>query len=211
MKTDDLILVLAADRIPPRPILPGAFFAFGLPILALGAVFLVFAGIRPDLVHAMTDPVTVWKWILPVLIASAGTVMALRLTRPDELSGVWRFLLWAVAGIGAVLFAGQMAQVAPADWMRVLQGGSLWFCLSMIFIMGFPGLLATLVVLRRGASTRARLTGWATGLACGGIATIIYATHCNEDAPMFFVTWYGGAIVLLGLAGTALGPRMLRW
>jgi hypothetical protein len=38
-----------------------------------------------------------------------------------------------------------------------------------------------------------------------------YATHCTEDSPLFYVTWYGLAITGVTLAATLIGARVLRW
>ena len=53
--------------------------------------------------------------------------------------------------------------------------------------------------------------GRLAGLASGGLATAIYALHCTEDNPLFFVTWYGLAILLMAGVGALCGRWVLRW
>jgi hypothetical protein len=211
MKTDDLIRLLAADTTVRRPVLPDVMWMALLPVLAVGAGFLGFAGIRADLGAVLVDPWTVWKWLLPVMIAGAGVTLAARMTRPEAQAGRRRLLLWLAACIALWLVGARLVAMPADQWAAAARGNSLVFCLISIFGIGFPGLIATLLVMRRGATTRPALGGLVAGLGCGGVATAVYALHCVEDDPLFFVTWYGGAICLLGLAGAFLGTRLLRW
>jgi hypothetical protein len=49
------------------------------------------------------------------------------------------------------------------------------------------------------------------GLAGGGLGAAVYALHCIEDNPMFFVTWYGVAIAGVTVVSALIGSRILRW
>ena len=56
--------------------------------------------------------------------------------------------------------------------------------------------LKTLAILReghvtlcRGGTTAPALAGLVAGLAGSGLAAAIYAVHCTEDSPLFYVTW----------------------
>ena len=49
------------------------------------------------------------------------------------------------------------------------------------------------------------------GLVAGGIGALIYATHCTEDNPMFYGTWYTLGIAIVAGIGAGLGPKVLRW
>ena len=66
-------------------------------------------------------------------------------------------------------------------------------------------------MLRRGASLAPALSGALAGLTGGAAAAAIYALHCPEDHPLFFVTWYGAAVLLVAGAGALLGRQWLRW
>ncbi len=55
------------------------------------------------------------------------------------------------------------------------------------------------------------LSGALAGLAGGGLGAAVYAMHCTEDSPLFWVTWYGTAIVVVTVASTLIGSRVLRW
>jgi hypothetical protein len=76
--------------------------------------------------------------------------------------------------------------------------------------MALPLLVAALVGLRQGASTRPALSGAAAGLLCGGLAATVYAAHCTDDSPLFVATWYSIGIAGLTVVGAAAGSRLLR-
>ena len=77
--------------------------------------------------------------------------------------------------------------------------------------ISLPILAISLWILRRGASTRPPVAGALAGLMSGGVATALYAIHCTEDSPLFYVTWYSLAIQLVTAVGAALGSQVLRW
>lgn len=211
MKTDDLVTLLATDTAPPRRVWPGLALWMMLPVLGLGAGFLWAIGIRPDLASALVGQITLWKWLLPVMMLGAGMAIAARLSQPEGRVGHAPLAAGLVLALAAGLVMWRLSVLPVADWRPAMMGRTHLICLSSIFGLGLPGLLLGLGILRRGASTRPALSGLAAGLAVGGLAATLYATHCNEDDPLFFVTWYGLAILTLGALGAALGSRVLRW
>ena len=90
-------------------------------------------------------------------------------------------------------------------------GNSAGLCLLSITLLSIPALVLGLMLFRRGASVRPALTGALIGLAVSASATTGYALHCNEDSPLFFVLWYGLAILICTGAGALAGSRLLRW
>ncbi|WP_431299079.1 NrsF family protein [Tabrizicola sp. BL-A-41-H6] len=211
MKTDDLIDLLAADPVPARPLGPALMTAWLGAVLFSSAAYLSVAGIRPDLGAALVDPVTIWKWLIPTLMATGGIALARVLSRPDGRAGWLPVILVLACGLAGWLIANRLLTLPVEEWGPAFRGGTLLICLGSVFAIGLPGLVATLLVLRRGATLRPRLAGLGAGLACGGAAATLYALHCTEDDPLFFVTWYGTAIFALGALGTVAGPRALHW
>jgi hypothetical protein len=55
------------------------------------------------------------------------------------------------------------------------------------------------------------LAGATAGLAAAGIGALLYASHCQDDSPLFMATWYVIATVIVALIGALLGTRFLRW
>lgn len=211
MRTDDLIAALAADDTPAAPI-SGPVLGVLLATLALtGAAALAALGLRGDLLQAIGNPDLILKWLLPLGIALPALITTLRLTRPTvhRVPGAW-----LVAVVGATAFGMLLKQVLGAAdgtlWPQ-MRGASMGVCLSSIVGIALLPLLLALRALRRGASPAPMLSGAMAGLASGGLATALYALHCNEDAPLFFLTWYGCGILLCGALGAAAGRHMLRW
>lgn len=211
MKTEDLIAAMSADAsaqpAPGHALLPRMMAAFGVSAL----VMLVTLGIRPDLGQALMVPVTAVKWILPLLLAGLACIGVLRLVRPDGRAGLTGAGMLAVAAVGVVLLVRAWLAVPPDQLAMAVRGKSMGVCLISIVIFAVPMMIALMLVLRDGASLRPALTGAFAGLCAGGFSAFIYATHCNEDSPLFYMIWYSVAILIVTLAGALLGRRLLRW
>ncbi len=211
MKTETLIETLSADLSPARRFegfLPWAFVA---ATLAAGAVFLLIAGVRPDLAVALGHANVLVKQAAPVLLAVGGLGLLLRLGRPGADIGSWPWV--PVAGAAAVLaaMAVQLAILPVPDWAGAVRGHSRGLCLTMIPVIALPILASVLVALRRAAPIRPGLCGAVAGLMSGAAAASVYAFFCREDNPLFFGTWYGVAMLIVVLAGFLFGRRALRW
>ena len=167
-------------------------------------------GIRPDLTIAATSLLVVWKWVLPGALLAAGISLAVALSHPESRPRKAWWIALSAAALGLGLFMTRAVIMPPSDWMTAITGYSLPACLASIICIGLTGLIGGLAVLRRGATTRPGLSGLAIGLGSGGAAAFLYALHCNQDDPMFYVTWYGMAILGLGLVGAIAGQRFLR-
>lgn len=211
MKTDDLIALMAADLQPAKPLGPQVTAAIAGGAGLAGGLFLSVTGLRPTLGAALTDPVTLMKWLLPVAIVAAALPLILRLIRPEAQLRRRGWAFAPIAGAAAALFALALIGTPADARLAELRGQTLIACLTSITAIALPALLAGLTVMRRGATTAPLLAGGLIGLACGAAAATLYALHCPEDNPLFFVTWYGAAILLVGLIGAIAGRRLLRW
>lgn len=211
MKTDDLIRRLAADPRPSPPVIRGVLAFFG-PALGVVLVLLVLGwGLRADLGVSLADPVTALKPLLPALVALAAIAGALGLARPDGRAILPAVLLLGLAGTAIGLVAWNLAQVPAEGWGPAIRGRTLLACLLSIPTLAILPTLALLLALRRGASLAPAWSGALAGLTGGAAAAALYALHCDEDAPLFFVTWYGVAILMMAALGAMLGRRLLRW
>jgi hypothetical protein len=83
----------------------------------------------------------------------------------------------------------------------------------MGLILLLSALPATLALrwLSRGATTSPRISGALAGLAVAAGAATGYSLFCVQDNPLFFVTWYGAAIVIVAGLCALAGGRVLRW
>lgn len=208
MRTEALIRALAADASPARPMAPRLVLALLAAALLVAAVALPLLGVRPDLGPRLM----LAKAAAPAVLALAGVVAALRLARPDGTVGRAGLALAAVPLLVAGAVALEFAALPRAGWGAAVRGsGSAVYCLTLVPLMALPLLGASLWALAGGASTRPGLSGMLAGIASGGVAAGIYAFHCIEDTPAFYLTWYGLGILAVAGVGAVAGPRVLRW
>lgn len=211
MTTDDLIRVLAADTARPRPLTPALMLGL-IPALAVAlAVIWIALGLREDLAASLLTPVSALRLVLAAALGLVAIRIAIHLSRPE---GRVSARLWPLAGIGAVALGVLVWAfvTTPADTRQAATlGETLAVCLVMIPLLSILPVATVFFALRRGATTAPALAGFVAGLAGSGLAAAIYALHCTEDSPLFYVTWYGLAILATAAVSAALGPRLLRW
>jgi hypothetical protein len=211
MKTDDLIRAMAADATPARPVEAALPLALALSAAFSGAVYLLQAGIRPDLGEALTHGRVIVKQIFPWLLAIGGLGAVLRLSRPGAEIGGWIWVLIAVPALLLAAAIGEILTLPPELWGMAARGKSTSICLTVIPLMSLPILAASLWALRRGAPTRPALTGAVAGLMSAGAAAALYAFWCTDDSPFFYTVRYGAAILIVTAIAALVGRRILRW
>lgn len=213
MKTDDLILALAADapRIDPRR--AARRFALvtlaGVPI-AFAAV-LALLGPRPDLALAAGLPMFWVKLGFPLAIGAAAWLLLRRLGSPGAgtggtLAGVVLpvLLMWLLA---AAVLVG-----APAGERMPLVLGATWRqCPAFITLLALPAAGLSFTALRGLAPTQLAPAGAAAGLFAGAVGAAAYSLHCPELQAPFLGVWYLLGMLIPAALGAVLGPRLLRW
>jgi hypothetical protein len=210
MRTHELIGLLASDAPRKSPwwrraavaLLAGA----GLSL----ALFAIILDVRSDLFAPGGASATLGKWVPAALILTLSGALALRLRRP-EAAGSFVPLLIVLSIIAALALGADLMINGTADLGARALGSSAAACLAAISLLSLPPLAVLIGLLRAGAVTRPEQAGFASGLAAAGLAAAIYALHCNEDSPLFVVSWYGLAVLLVGVAGALLGRAALRW
>lgn len=212
LSTDDLIARLA-DTPPPAPLRGGraALAMAAMTGVGIGMGVALFGlSLRPAPLATMAaDPAVLAKTALPLVIAALAMAAALRSARPGMASRGW---LVGVPALGALAMAAAAARAIPApELLSAIAGHSAAACLLAVASLAVLPLAMGIAALRRGASTRPALSGALIGLAAGGGAAAVYALFCTEDSPLFFVTWYGAAMLLSAAAGALAGHRVLRW
>lgn len=206
--TEDVIRDLAAAPAPPR--FAPAVVVGGMAGLMAGALGLYFAvfGLRPDLGAAWALSSVQAKSILPALLSLAAIWLAMSSARPEGRVVLWPLAVPVVLALALVIF-----RIAAADVPLAAEavGQTAFACLASIATVSALPLALGIGLLRRAAPTRPVLTGALLGVATGAGVAAGYALHCTEDSPLFFVSWYGLAIVMIGGSGAWLGHRFLRW
>lgn len=206
--TDDLIRDLAARPAPAR-FHPTAAAGGMASLAALGlGLFFAGLGLRADMAGAWQHLAVQAKTVLPALLSVIAIWLALRSARPEGHIKAWPL---AVPIAAALALALQRLVVADGPRLAELLGNTATACLASITLLSALPLAAGIVLLRRAAPTRPVQTGALLGIAVGAFVAGGYALHCTEDSPLFFVSWYGMAIGLVGASGAYLGHRFLRW
>lgn len=208
MKTDDLIRAMSGDTLTaPAPqgrlvwLLPALLLAFGI----LWARF----GLRADLGSALQDPVSVMRIVLSLALGSGAVWAAMLLARPGAMVRWWPLAL--VALVAAGLWVWAFAAMPAGGRQMAIVGKTMAGCLTTIPLLAVLPTATVLATLRRGAPVRPVLAGAVAGLAGGGLAAAVYALHCTEDSPLFYVTWYGAAILGVSAVSALIAGRVLRW
>lgn len=211
MRTDDLIARLSQDATLPRFRPSGLVVRMALSILVPIALFLLVLGTRHGLLQSWSNPVVPLKTVLPLISCGVSFVLVLRLLRPEARVGitVWAYAVPLLAAVA--LWGGAFVLRAPAARFAEVGAFSLEECLGSILLLSIVPVIVMLRLMRQGAATSPTLSGALVGLtAASGVATG-YSLFCSRDNPLFFVTWYGLAILIVTLISAALGRRMLRW
>jgi hypothetical protein len=211
MRTATLIEALVADRAtrgkPMARALAAALVAGGIVSLAL---FLAALGVRADIAAALMTWRFDFKVVLVVVALGLAFSLCLALARPVTSGRAgWRLLPLAALAVAAV--AVELVALPSAAWAVRLVGSNAVVCLTAIPALAIAPLAALLWMLRSGAPASPALAGAAAGLLAAMAGAALYAFHCFDDSPLFVVTWYGLAAVLVVALGAIAGHRLLRW
>ncbi|MFC3181527.1 NrsF family protein [Cypionkella sinensis] len=211
MRTDDLIARLAGEA-ASQPFSRGLLGAMmAVSIIVPIAAFLSVLGTRPGLLQAWSNPVVPFKTLLPLITCALSMTLVLRLTRPEARAGVvvWAYALPLVSAV--VLWGGAFAMRPPPARFAEVGVFSLAECLGSILVLAIVPVAAMLRMARRGATTSPALTAALIGLTAATGVTTGYSLFCTRDNPLFFVTWYGVAIVIVTAVSALVGRRLLHW
>jgi hypothetical protein len=213
MKTDDLVSLLAADTLPVPRRAASRRIAFALAVGVPLALLIVMTeyGVRRDLVQVMFWPMFWMKVLVPFTIAVAGFVVLQRLARPGVKVGAgWLGLVLPVLMLWAMALVSYL--MAPEARRPDMVWGQTWrTCAFSIAEISVPVFVASLVALRTLAPTRPALAGACAGAMSGASAAAVYALHCPELTAPFLAIWYVAGMALPVIAGSVIGPRVLRW
>jgi len=211
MKTDTLITAILQDSASLRSVAGRMAIALGVGGLVAVVMFMYMLGVRPDISSALQTWRFTTKVLLTLVFFAAALRVAAELTRPNAITGP--ALVPLAVPIALLVFAVgcELLVSPPASWSALAIGSNSLLCLMSITVLSIAPLSALLFALREGAPRSPAMAGAAAGLLAGGLGAVLYAIHCVDDSPLFVALWYTPSVALLGLAGTALGHRVLRW
>jgi hypothetical protein len=212
MRTDDLIAAMAADaRSASEPIGRTMLIAVAGGAAAAALVFFLALGVRPDFAAALDAPRFLFKCILTLTLFATSLGLVLHLARPGAVPSGWMLALAAAPALLLLGIIAELLYLPPDLWAQRLIGHNALVCMVLIPSLSALPLIAIIMALRQGAPTHPVLAGAAAGLVASGIGASLYATHCQDDSPLFVATWYVIAISGVTLIGAFLGARFLRW
>lgn len=209
---DTLIANLVDELKPVRLLQQRNGMARAVLVLVAGAAVMALVfGVRHDLADGRPDPTFLISAGLFLVLALASAWAVIDMARPyvgtRREGWGWTALMAAVLPVSALA-------LALADWLR---GQSVTLDPDGMSCMGFGvaiGLLTatTLVIwLRRGAPSRPKRAALMTGVASGAAGIFAVSLYCPHSDLLHIGIWHGATVILMGLAGRILLPRLLAW
>lgn len=198
METDELIAALAADATPAKR--PKLLVRTLLGAICAAVLVIVLWGIRPNLGEALGSGTVQAKHLYTLLLLVGTSLLMVKtpLGQPIRL-----FPIWIVGAAIAVMWAGAVALGSDPMGQTALS------CIVSIPLIALPIGALLFAGMRHRVEPFASQRGFATGLFAGAVSASIYAVHCFEDAPAFYLLWYTGGILLSGAIGHMTGKRLL--
>jgi hypothetical protein len=213
MKTEELLNALTADYASPGRSFKHLLIFYGAAgFLLASAIYLAVLGPRPDAVSSLS----LWrfdlKFVYTALLATLAGRICFSTASPGQSAGRPEIALALMAP--AVILLGVCFELVALPKELVLVraiGSNSVKCLTWIPILSLAPLAIILLALRQGAPPSPAITGAAAGLLAASFAATLYAANCTDDSPLFVVSWYTPAILIVVLSGTLIGSRALRW
>lgn len=198
--TDELVARLAGNP-PPRSLWPSFPVVPLIVCLAFGLLVDVTVGLEQREWSALTSA-SLTMALVALVAALFGLVLCLDLVSP---TGNLGRLMAAVSACFAVL---AVAALARAQGPGIEQGLA---CYWLIIAMASPGLLASLWLLRRGASLHPALVGAGAGMFSSGVASFLFLLDCPGLPDGSGIHAEIAAMSSVSLIGAFMGRRLLEW
>jgi hypothetical protein len=211
VKTAHLIDVLTQDA-PVRWRLSSLLsMAFAVGTVIAVAIFLFGVGVRPDMSVAGHTVRVQFKLLFALTLLSGAAGAVAQVGRPGAAFGSWAVLLGAAPALMVLAVVAELLATPAQSWIPHLIGRNSVYCLTIIPTLALAPLVCLLFALQESAPAHPGLAGAIAGLAASGIATVLYASHCPDDSPLFVAVWYSSAITVVVALGSFAGARLLKW
>lgn len=209
---DTLIAGLVADLEPVRPLRQRQGMARAVLALIAGAAVMTLGfGLRRDIAAGQPDPMFMTSSGLFLVLALASAWAVIDMARPyvgtRREGWGWTALMAAVLPVSAVT-------LAFADWLRgrsVAVDHDGITCLTFGVVVGLLTATTLTIWLRRGAPSSPKRAGLLTGVASGAAGIFAVGLYCPHSDLLHIGIWHGAAVIVMGLAGRLLLPRLLAW
>jgi hypothetical protein len=211
MKTDDLIALLAKDTPVRWRLRHALMLAFFGSILFTAVMFFGLIHPRPDVAQAAQTIRFLFKFVVTLTLTMTAMGLVIRVAQPGVPMGYWRWSLIVAPILLVAAVIAELLAMPESTWAARWIGVNISQCTTLIPLMAIVPLICLLVALRQGAPRHPGAAGAIAGLVSSGIAATFYASHCNDDSPLFVITWYPLASALVVYVGYLAGSRFLRW
>jgi hypothetical protein len=211
MKTASLIQLLSADAHPVNPATVKRALAWPMGAGVATSVVLSIAMLGLIPLDAFLLPAVWVKLAYGATLVTALAALLERCSRPGVSVRIAR--QWALAVFTVMGLVGLVYLVLLPDSMRIAAvfGQSWLVCPWLVLGLSIPALLALLFAAKQLAPTNLASTGFCIGLLAGAIGAFGYSFSCPETSLTFVAIWYTVGVVLAGVLGRILGPKVLRW
>jgi hypothetical protein len=211
VRTEDLIVALAGEATPVRPLRPPSHRVLGWVLVSVPVVaaFVLAAGVRPDLAARLQEWGHLGWWCLMAALAIVSAALALATSVPDDRRSPIVGVL--PAGLAAVWAATLVTRLlsGPGPALSLAAGDAHFVCaLQIVFMAIVPGLVLLLMT-RHGASTGPRSTGVLTLAAAGAAGACGASLICPIDRGMHHLLWHFLPVVSLAALGALAGGYWL--
>jgi len=211
-RTDEFINQLVADLRPVRPLRQAGGMAMTVAALLAGMLGVAgLFGLRPDVVAGQPGPMLLVPAGLFLVLALASAWCAVDMARPQV--GLRREG-WGWTALMAAVLPASAFVLAAGEWLAgrdVALDRAGWTCVAGGIMFGLATAVVLIVWLRRGAPTALARAGLLTGVAAGAAGTLAVSLECPQDGLLHIGLWHGGAVILCGLIGRVIVPRLIRW
>jgi hypothetical protein len=212
MDTDEFIKRLAADLQPVRPLRPPwaravLWLGIALPYVAAvvwGKLMMIDAAqIGADARFMVEQAATLATALTAAIAAFCSVIPGF-----DR-----RVLLVPLAPLG--LWLASVGQGCVQDWLRLGADGLTirpdWDCLPPATVIGIVPAIVLVIMLRRGAPLRPRVTLALAALAVASVANFGLQFAHARDVSIMVLVWHLGAAAALSALGGSLGELVLGW
>lgn len=207
-----MISALVAGLRPARPLRRRDGAAWAVLAIALGAAGMIAAfGLRNDLLGGRPPSLFLLSSGLFLVLAIASAWAVVEQAQPYV--GIrregwgWTAMMAAVLPLSAAVLVG-------IDWfqgipLRLDRGGI--DCLGYGIVWGMFTATALVLWLRRGAPTAPLRAGLLTGVAAGSAGVFAVSLHCPSNDILHIGVWHGCTVILCGVLGRLIVPRLIAW
>lgn len=212
-KVEELIAALETDLKPVRPLHHP--FLRVMPVMIVVLAYLAgvihFLGIRMDIMDRLHDSAYLYELGLTVVISITAAYSAGLLSIPDMHEKTWflavpsslfaALFLWMCCEFGIEAFAGDV-NISHLSWSH---------CFSDAMLMAFVPIVALVMLVRKGATTRPKWMAFMSVLSVGALGWASLRITCIAEHSEHIMIFHFMPFVILGTICGLLANRIYKW